>query len=202
MLAKKCIADRMIVGGYSSDSYFTRIYPFTTENIKGYLSLFDLNNKSLLTVGSSGDQVLNAILGGVSNIDVYDLCPFSEEYYNLKRAAIEVLSREEFLNFFCYKNYPKNFINNDDAFNLFSYFKIRDVLKGINYDVFRFWETLFSEYGGLKIRKGLFLTDEYSYNVIVKVNNYLSNDMEYLKLRSMLCDVNMNFEIGNIFDLE
>ena len=39
---------------------FKLIYKFTTENISGYIKEFDFKNKSLLTVGSSGDQVINA----------------------------------------------------------------------------------------------------------------------------------------------
>ena len=88
-LSKKFMADTMIRDdNYYSSTYFTQIYPFTTENINGYLPLFDLNNKTLLTVGSSGDQVLNAVISGCKEIDVIDLCPFSQEYFNLKRAAI------------------------------------------------------------------------------------------------------------------
>ena len=40
---------------------FYSIYPFTTENISGYIDCFDLDKHNLLTVGSSTDQVLNAI---------------------------------------------------------------------------------------------------------------------------------------------
>lgn len=202
ILVKKCMADKFIFGGYTFDNYFVQNYPFTTENISGYLPLFDLENKSLLTVGSSLDQVMNATLYGCKEIDVIDLCPFICEYFYLKRAAIEVLTREEFLNFFCYMNYPKSFVNNDCAFNLPSYFMVREVLKEINYDAFWFWDSLFSEYGGLKVRSKLFKNDELLSRVLLKVNSYLSSDMEYLKLRSMLYDININFIIGDIFDTE
>ena len=48
------------------------LYPFTTENIDGYLDLFDLKDKSLLTVGSSGDQVINALVMGCEDVTLYD----------------------------------------------------------------------------------------------------------------------------------
>ena len=54
-------------------SEFSKIYTFTTENISGYIDYFDLDNKSLLTVGSSGDQVLNAFY----NVSKYNLTPSS-----------------------------------------------------------------------------------------------------------------------------
>ena len=51
------------------NSEFSRIYSFTTENIAGYIEYFDLNNKNLLTIGSSGDQILNAFYNGAKDID-------------------------------------------------------------------------------------------------------------------------------------
>ena len=47
-------------GSFRYISEFSKIYPFTTENIAGYIDYFDFDDKSLLTVGSSGDQILNA----------------------------------------------------------------------------------------------------------------------------------------------
>ena len=69
--------------GYSSNKIFQYIYPFTTENINGYIDLFYLDDKSLLTVGSSGDQVINAIDKGCKNIDVVDINEYTKYYYFL-----------------------------------------------------------------------------------------------------------------------
>ena len=44
---------------------FFCLYPFTTENINGYLPYFELKGKSLLTVGSSCDQAINACIAAV-----------------------------------------------------------------------------------------------------------------------------------------
>ena len=55
---------------------FNKLYSFTTENIKDYISSFDLNNKSLLTVGSSADQAINAILNGCKDVTIMDINPF------------------------------------------------------------------------------------------------------------------------------
>ena len=45
-----------------SNYKFQLLYPFTTENITGYINNFNLYQNTLLTVGSSGDQVINASL--------------------------------------------------------------------------------------------------------------------------------------------
>ena len=49
------------------------IYKFTTENISGYIKEFNLKNRSLLTVGSSGDQAINANFYGCNYVTVVDL---------------------------------------------------------------------------------------------------------------------------------
>lgn len=49
---------------YSSLGVFDNIYDFTTENLNCYMNEFNLENSSLFTVESSGDQVLNAISRG------------------------------------------------------------------------------------------------------------------------------------------
>ena len=46
------------------------IYTYTNEDIKGYLSYFDLQDKNILTVTGSGDHVLNMLLS-VDEIDTF-----------------------------------------------------------------------------------------------------------------------------------
>ena len=79
---------------------YKRIYPFTTENINGYINYFDLKNKSLLTVGSSGDQILNAYKNRCRDITLLHLHPYAKYYINLKIAGILSLSYQEFIEFF------------------------------------------------------------------------------------------------------
>ena len=55
-----------------------KIYPFTTENISGYINNFNLIDKWLLIVGSYGDQVINAILHGCEDITLLDKNPYSK----------------------------------------------------------------------------------------------------------------------------
>ena len=96
--AKKVMNKR----NYRFRTDFSKIYPFTTENIDGYMPYFKLKDRSLLTVGSSGDQVINAIFAGCKDITVIDICPFTKEYYELKKAALLSLSREEFMRLLTY----------------------------------------------------------------------------------------------------
>ena len=74
------------------------IYPFTTENIAGYINEFDLENKRLLTVGSSSDQVINASLKNTKDVTLIDINPYTKYYFYLKVASLRSLNKDEFYN--------------------------------------------------------------------------------------------------------
>ena len=74
---------------------FNEIYPFATENVKGYFSNIGIKNKTVLTVGSSLDQAFNAYLFGAKNVTVLDINPHTENFYRIKKQAILKVPREE-----------------------------------------------------------------------------------------------------------
>ena len=102
---------------------FSLIYPFTTENIAGYINQFDLNDKTLLTVGSSGDQIINGILYGCKSITSLDVNPYTKFYTYLKLSCILEIQKDEFLKFLCFKDYSKYYRFNPDIFNIKTYKK-------------------------------------------------------------------------------
>lgn len=104
---------------------YSRLYLFTTENIKGYLKYFDLNGKNVLAPTSSGDHAFESILKGVRSVDMFDINKYSKYMVKLKIAAIKALERGEFLEYFLVKY---NNHNNDYVFNKKTYKKIRKYL--------------------------------------------------------------------------
>ena len=54
---------------------FDVIYPFTSENIAGYMEDLDLTDKKVITVTASSDHILNAIAQGATNITTFDINP-------------------------------------------------------------------------------------------------------------------------------
>lgn len=127
---------------------FTRIYPFSTENLTGFFNAELLKDKKILLTGSSCDQILTAQLYGAKKITHFDINPFVEFMYDLKKAAVKELERYEFLNYFYY-NYE-----NPETFRYKQYEKIRESLEGDSLD---FWDTLYDNYSPLKIRRRLFI---------------------------------------------
>ena len=179
---------------------FWQIYPFTTENINGYIRYFDLNNKSLLTVGSSADQVINAILLNCRDITVIDINSFTKFYYYLKVACIIDLEFKEFCDFFCYRDYPKYCKNNKDVFFIDTYNKIKSSLRLLDYESYLFWDELFNTYNGEDIRKEIFSYDEDMLESLECMNLYMSNIENFNMVKEKLKKVRPKFIINNIFD--
>lgn len=185
---------------YDSDNKFKYIYPYTTENIAAYMPYLDLANKSLTTVGSSGDQALNAVLFDCNDITVIDICPFAKEYFYLKKAAITLLSRNEFLSFFAYKN--GMFENNSMTFNKKIYQKLREIIKEDDLEVAYFWDYLFKRYSGLRIRKRLFIFGENPKSEETKLNAYLQDDLSYNEIKNKINNININFIQNDLHKIE
>ncbi|MBR4830531.1 MAG: DUF3419 family protein [Bacilli bacterium] len=176
----------------------TCIYPFTTENIGGYIDIFDLKDKSLLTVGSSGDQAINAALYGCKDITLLDVVPDTRYYYYLKVAALLSLSREEYIDFFSYHFSS----DNSETFDLTTYRKLRDTLKVLDEESFNYFDTLFSRFIGIVIRKSIFQTDEHIPDIVVKSNPYLSSDISYDETKERIKNVNTEFLCQDVLNID
>ena len=76
---------------------FNSIYPFTSENIAGYMRDLNLTGKKVITVTGSTDHILNAILQGATEITTFDINPLTKPYMDLKISALKNLSYEDFI---------------------------------------------------------------------------------------------------------
>lgn len=185
-------------GNYIEDD-FNLIYPFTTENINGYINLFNLKDKSLLTTGSSGDQIINSLLKQPKKITCVDTNPYTKYYYYLKVAGILTLSLDEFLLFFRYNDYPKVFKKNQFVFSEVIYQKIRNTLKKLDYESYLFWEVLFSKFDREVIRNNLFSLDEDRTYAIKTYNSYLCDDISFNRTKEKIKNFKPVFLNGDIF---
>lgn len=80
---------------------FQDVYPFTTEMISGYFDSLQLEGTNILTVGSSLDQALNALVYDVKHITVYDINANTADFYKLKKDLIMKNSRHQLYNAVC-----------------------------------------------------------------------------------------------------
>ncbi len=188
--------------GMVVDDGIYQIYPFTTENISGYINYFNLNNKSLLTVGSSGDQVINAIMHGCNDVTLLDMNPYAKYYYYLKVSGILCLDRVSFLEFFRYKDYPKVFKNNEGTLNKATFEKIKLTLRVLDYESYLFWDELFQTFTSYDIRSNLFSYDEYRTYVIQTINDYLKDDESFNNTKKYITKTIPKFIQADIYNLK
>lgn len=182
------------------NNMFSTIYPFTTENISGYIDFFDLKDKSLLTVGSSGDQEINAISKGCKDITVVDINPYTKYYYYLKVASILELELAEMLNYLKRRNHPTQRQNNNNSFSIEIYQKIRKTLYHLDEESYLFWESLYRNKSPLTIRDSLFSSDEYNTSVIIASNPYMTSKEIYDQTRAKLHEIKPVFKTKDILN--
>lgn len=150
------------------------------------------NRKKALIITASGDQILNSILAGTYDITSCDISRFPKYFFELKKAAILSLTKDEYLDFFlkddCYDN-----ILNDDLYD-----KIRENLKEENKE---FWDGLFQFFEGGEIYNSQLFSHEIitPYTVISR-NNYIKDD-NYKKLQQQIKKANVNHKVGDIRDI-
>lgn len=185
------------------------VYTFTTENLS-YIKCLDVKNKKVLTVTSSGDQLLNLIFLGANKVDCFDLNVNTYYYTKLKIAAIKTLTYEEFLTYFCFceevmirESYsPRKMIPiemNEDCLNYNLYKKIR---KNLEEDVLLFFDEIYSYYIG--INKKLMKCKMFNHSCMIdSINNneYLMNEQNYYETRKKLDEVEYSFYNTDIFDI-
>ena len=165
---------------------FDGIYPFTTENIAGYMNDLDLTGKRIITVTGSADHILNAILKGATDITTFDINPLTEKYMDLKISAIKKLSYNEFLNIFLFDdvNIDYNIITSLD----------------MSLESKNFWIKQLETQNKL-LHSSLFNTKYYNPTSKLWQNIYLKED-NYNLLKTKLNNVNINFICASLKDLE
>ena len=178
------------------------LYPFTTENISGYIDEFDLKDKSLLTVGSSGDQVINAVLRDCKDITLYDIAQESLYYDYLKCAGLISLTKDEFLEFFRYRDYIRHVWENQNVFNIESYNKLKGTLRLLDYESYLYFDELFNTFPGITIREELFDNDEDNTELLEKSNLYLKNNILYKEAGNKVKKVKPKFICDDIFNID
>lgn len=116
---------------YITESNYTldKAFAISNEKLDELFKSLNLKGKKVLTVGSSGDQALNAILKGCKEITIVDANIFARPFIEYKFAAIRT---------FDYKTFSDIFIKHD-FFSWRVYSKMSHLLSK---DTKIFWDAL------------------------------------------------------------
>ncbi len=191
------LAQQIVSGKYNNlkgnTSYHNTsfIYKFTNEEINNYQKYL-INKEKVLSVTASGDQILNSILEGTKQIDSCDISRFPQYFFELKKAAVKTLTKEEYLDFFI-----NDFIYQDELADDI-YDKVRN---NIENDSKKFWDSLFNFFDGSEIYKSpLFSRELVIPSRVIDKNKYLQGN-NYNILKEKLDDVKINHYIGDMREL-
>lgn len=166
------------------------IYKKSNERIECYREYL-VNKNNLLSVIASGDQIINCILGGTRVIDAFDISVFPKYFLFLKLAAIEALSRDEYIDFFY------NQLTTSEKYDEY-YEAIRQFLNG---DSKEFWDSLFDYFTWFDIYNSmLFSTEIMIKDDVFRQNLYLQKEY-YEKLKQVIRKVKINTFDGDILAL-
>lgn len=96
------VANR-ILDGYGEDYANDKrnvIYNTATEEIDHFMPKLDVEDKKVLTVAGSGDQLLTCALNGAKSVDAFDINPLQIYFTKLKVSALKALGVGEFNDYF------------------------------------------------------------------------------------------------------
>lgn len=187
---RKNISDK---GKFSS---YSQLYSFTTENIAGYFKHFDFKEKKVLTVGGSGDHMINAYLSGAKEVVCFDINILAGYYTELKIAALKKLDYDTFLSFFM----RPDSVN----INTFSYKTYLMLENELSIPAKYFFNTLYKYFknNGCKIRESLLFNNEYDEKTKKIINNlYLANENIYNKTKNILINTKFKWYANSIEEL-
>ena len=180
--------------GFNTDTF---IYRFTNESIELYKNYL-MNRKKVLSVTASGDQILNRILFGSKEIDSFDISRFPKYYFELKKAAIETLTRDEFIDFFVGKHLS-SLVGFISCYKGLENDKLKEYYSGFNNnmdkDYKEFWDEIFDIYDINQVfYSSLFFSDDCHFQAL---NPYLY-DKNYEKLQKNIKNAKVKHYIGDI----
>lgn len=181
------LIERLTGSNVFENTGYDRLYTFGTEDMRTYSKEFSGAN-SFLSICASGDQILNAVLTGATEIDAFDSNNLCGRALNLKIAALKGLSRDEFLEYY-------------ETFSPYLFVKFAELLD--EEDLF-YWVTIYRMFpenqAGMLIRDFLFGYKKLDESMIILINPYLEKK-NYNRLRSMLDDSKINFIHSDLFSL-
>lgn len=192
-IAQQLVSGRLNKLGHKFFHDSSIIYCSSTENVSIYWNLLQ-NREKILSVISSGDQILNTILAGNLNIDGFDISRFPKYFLELKRAAIISLSLDEYIKFF----FDCSYLDDDDE--LYDmYIKFRG---NLDQEYRCFWDSLFGFFDVYEVfGSNLFSTMQLKIEKIIEFNPYLQKN-NYQELKGLIEKANLDYYQGDIKKLE
>ncbi|MBE5735765.1 MAG: DUF3419 family protein [Clostridiales bacterium] len=192
-----------------------KCYTTSNELLSAYMKRLNMMDKRVATVGSSGDQLLNAIYYGSEDITLIDGNPYSRAFVEYKLALLKNLSYEEF----------KSVSGDNISMDIFNYYTYRKISHDLSKPVRQFWDKIILEqsrdimdttayntyvtlcHPGTFYSNSDFYKFKSSYNYLQKLLRDNNFNVNYIcsDLRNFVHDLDGTFDtiiLSNIYDYE
>lgn len=172
----ECMVE-MLINYMTEDDFqeYGPLYRHATEDMRTYYKAFN-SVEDFLTIGASGDQILNAVSMGAKRIDVFDKNSLSKRGCALKVAAAKKVDKEKLLDYF--RNLSAS-----------TYRKIMPALKESDA---AYWNAVYDILDEDEIARNLFPYRGLTRLQEMSINPYLDG-YAYEKLKDQLKDVEINY---------
>lgn len=162
------------------------VFKWTNEDMKLYPKEI-LEGKKVLTITSSADHALDAILKGAKEIDSIDINIFCKYYSALKIAMIKKYDYDEFFD-------KIDFFVENISINKTPKFKVLDDISiNLTKEELEFWNVYLNE------KDSIFFP---FFNRINEKGNLYSDKNEYNKLKDKILDVKITYYDGDIISID
>lgn len=186
IFAEKLLNGKLFFGKYCA------LYPFTTENIKGLLQVYNTYNKDILIPCASSDHIFNFLLQNPKSITAFDINSLTKHLFHLKKACLLALDRDEYLDYFYIAR------NNKKALSFELYKKAREYLPKKE---IIFWDSLYRGFTDKQLRSSyLFYYPSYNKKTIKAINPYL-DDSNFEPLKNKLNQIDIDFVNDDVFNI-
>lgn len=165
------------------------VYNVSNELLdRAFQTYGNLEGKRVLTVGSSGDQLLNAVFYGAEDVTLIDANLQAKNWIEYKIAMIKNFDFRTF----CKYMKPNGYFDDGSVFDMNVYQKI---FKDLSPEVQVFWGVILLE-------------EDYSFDIVEKMFNtqyrfsskYYHDEESYNKLKEKLEHVNINYITAELTD--
>ncbi len=172
------------------------MYVYATEMVSVYYSKLNIDDKTILTISGSGDQVLNAYYYGAKKVLAFDINNRSAYIAQMKFAAVKTLSYSEFLSFFGDKY-------NNGSMDYKLYKKISPMIDRKARSLFDslYKRNLYSGKGIITSEKYFRQRGSFPLKPPGVVNAYLNSSKNYSKLKHILETKKLVFMQSDIINL-
>ena len=151
----------------------------------------------MLGVIASGEQIFSALLAGIEEIEAFDISRFPKYFLYLKKAAIQGLTVEEYMQFFHDDIRVERVSPKKHTYYHIYQDKIRPHL---DKEALAFWDFLLARYNLRTIRNRFYMNTYVTREHQLKNNRFLQPKY-YQELRDRLKDARINIQTGNIVNL-